>query len=948
MFSTQRMIAKPALSQVLLLMRLGQNFIGLSFLFLLLTQCQTGDSTSDLAYAKGLFVHEIQPILERKCLSCHGEQLDQIEGDFQMLERSHLLRGGQSGQAAIIPGQPDESPLIQFIERLDPDLAMPPKQDERLSEDEIEHFREWVALGAPWPDQQEQAALLAKGEWQFGDRVQIKTSGGLEKNWDQRRYKKSKIWAFYPLEKVEVPLTKNPHPVDAFIALEWDRLGLSGAEITDKRTLIRRATFDLTGLPPTEREIADFLANDSADAFVQVVERLLASPHYGEQWGKHWLDVVRYADSDGYSNDFVRPNAWRYRDYVIRSFNEDKPYDQFIREQVAGDEMDPDHPEHLIATGFLRMGPWEHTGMAIAAETRQLFLDDVTNIVGETFLSIPLGCAKCHDHKYDPIPTKDYYRIQAVFAPTQFASRAAAFLPVENQTGMAGEKERIVQWIEKTKQEEALLREKEELAAQQWFRERGRPYLNKQTRRKLPDDQQPPRYLGLSFQELGYRKVLQKRRQTLNKAKLRFEPFAYSVYNGPNRIVHSARNTFLPKDIAEQAPATFVLTGGSVYAPAEEVFAGTLSALAGVKAPLDGKPSLTPASIPRDKDGRRLAFANWLTEGENPLVIRSIVNRIWQYHFGKGLVETSNNFGGTGKAPSHPELLDWLCQQFMENDWSIKALHRLIMTSRVYRQASTPKRIAKQQEVDPDNVYLSYFPPRRLSAEEIRDAMLAASGELNPAMGGIPIRPEINQEIALQPRHTMGSIAQAYQPSPSPLARNRRTIYAEKIRNLPDPMLTVFNQPSSELSCERRSATTVAPQAFSLLNSPQIRDRAIALAVRLQKESPGNLAQQLSTAGQLCWHRDLSREELEKAKNYVLEMISYHQKTAPTPATYPKKVRRKMFEEMTGEAFEYDEELDVFDNYQADLKDADVSPETRALADLAMVLFNTNEFLYVY
>ena len=925
-----------------------QLLIGaLAFCFIFL-HCNTGPAAKDQTYAKALFVHEVYPIIERKCQSCHGEDLDKVEGNFQLISRASLLSGGQSGLSAVVPGEPEASPLISYIERHDPELAMPPKEDEKLKQEEIDLFRQWISLGAPWPKKTEQQQILALGNWQYGDRIQVRTSGGLEENWDKRRYKKQALWAFYPLQDVQVPNAPHAHPIDAFIKDELDRLNLKLAEPTDKLTLLRRATFDLTGLPPTKTEVKAFLADDSQEAFDKVIDRLLQSSHYGEQWGKHWLDVVRYADSDGFSNDYMRPNAWRYRDYVIRSFNEDKPYHEFVREQIAGDEVDAQSTENLIATGFLRMGPWEHTGMAIAAETRQLFLDDVTNIVGETFLSLPLGCAKCHDHKYDPIPTKDYYRIQAVFAPTQFADRMAPFLAVENKEGMAEEQARIVQWIKRTKEEREIIREKREQAAKLWFQEKGRPYLDKWTRRKLPADQQPPRYIGLTFQDLGYRKVLEKRDQTLKKVKLRFEPYAFSVYNGPNKVTHSARDMFMPKLIQGEPPATFILAGGSVYAPQEEVQAGVLSALAGLTSPLDGAKTQPEPIIPSGMDGRRLAFANWLTEKENPLVIRSIVNRIWQYHFGKGLIESSNNFGGTGNSPSHPALLDWLCHEFVEHGWSIKSLHRLIMRSKAYQQSSRPRAPAKQQRVDPDNIYLSHFPARRLSAEEVRDAMLLASGELNPTMGGIPIRPEINQEIALQPRHTMGSIAPAYQPSRLPSSRNRRTIYAEKIRNLPDPMLKVFNQPSTEISCERRNASTVTPQVFSLLNSPQVRDRAIAFALRLQAEAPSNLNAQLDLAGQLCWNRNLRTDELSQAKAYVQEMETYHEQHPAKIKVYPKKIMRKMFEEMTGEPFEYDEELDVFRKYRADTKDADVSPSTRALADLAVVLFNTNEFLYVY
>lgn len=930
-------------------MRLLLILLGILSLIVVFTECSSRSDSINPMLAKQIFVHEVYPILERKCLSCHGQDPDNIEGGLQLLSRSSLLQGGQSRKAAVVPGEPDESLLIHMIEGRDPESTMPPKRDEQLTVDEIQWFRDWVSAGAIWPDEEERAEILAAGGWHFGDRIQVKTSGGQEKSWDMRRYKRDQLWAFYPLTDPDVPTSKYQHPIDAFLQQALQEVGLGMAPKASKLTLIRRTTFDLTGLPPTPEEVAIFLADESDSAYSHLIDRLLASSHYGEQWGKHWLDVVRYADSDGYSNDFVRPNAWRYRDYVIRSFNQDKPYHQFIKEQLAGDELDQTSPEMLIATGFLRMGPWEHTGMAIAAETRQLFLDDVTNSVGETFLSIPLGCAKCHDHKYDPIPTKDYYRVQAVFAPTQFASRNAAFLPIENQEGMAEEKERIAYWINKTKTEEEAIKDKEEQAARRWFAERGRVYLNKKSRRKLPDDKQPPRYYGLSFEDLGYRKVLQKRRQTLNKTKLRFEPYAYSVYNGPNKVVHSGRRMLLPAKIGLEAPATFVLNGGSIYAPLEEVPAGVLSALSTMAEPLDGKTSSElPNPIPQTRDGRRIAFADWLAEGENPLVIRSIVNRIWQHHFGKGIVETSNNFGGTGRAPTHPELLDWLCQAFIREGWSIKSLHRLIMTSEAYQQSSQAGNPDKTNRVDPENKLLSHYSPRRLGAEEIRDATLLVSGELNTAMGGIPIRPEINQEIALQPRHTMGSIAMAYQPSPSRASRNRRTIYAEKIRNLPDPFLQVFNQPSTEISCERRSSSTVAPQAFTLLNSRQLRDRAIAFALRLEEEGGTDPESRVQLASRLCWHRKMNKEELAQAIDYILKMEGYHRLNPAQEIAYPTSITRKMFEEMTGEPFEYEEELDVFHAYQADAKDADVPPSTRALADLAMVLFNTNEFLYVF
>ena len=924
-------------------------FLCFGLILLITWSCAQERSGQRVSEGEALFVHEILPILDRKCFSCHGNESDDLRGELDLRSRKSMLRGGVSGEPAIIPGEAGRSALILAIKRQDPDQAMPPKENEALSDDDIELFEDWIELGAPWPDEATQEAILAAGDWQYGNRIPVPTSGGLSEDWDKRRYKLSNIWAFMPLGDPDVPAMETSYPIDAFINKQLQEEGLRAAAKADKLTLIRRATLDLIGLPPAQTDIEAFLADSSATAFQKVIDRLLDSPHYGEQWGRHWLDVVRYADTDGFSNDFIRPNAWRYRDYVIRSFNEDKPYDQFVKEQIAGDEIDPSDPENLIATGFLRMGPWEHTAMSVAAETRQLFLDDVTNIVGETFLSIPLGCAKCHDHKYDPIPTRDYYSIQAVFAPTQFAERPAAFLASENLELMEEEKRRLERWVNNTKEEQREMVAKEEAAAKAWFRKRGKPYLSKRERRQLPEEEQPPRYLGLTNQDLGYRKVLNKRLQTIYRTQTRFEPLAYSVYNGANRDLKSHQSMRVPEEIKGEPPASFILGGGSVYAPEEEVQPGVLSAVSSLKKAMDAAPDQAELPlISTGFSGRRLAFAEWLTQADHPLMVRSIVNRIWQYHFGKGLAENANNFGTTGNKPTHPELLDWLARYFVEHHWSFKALHRLIMSSEAYQRSHLHPEPAVLANQDPGNEYLAVFTPRRLAAEEIRDAMLFISGELNDQIGGIPVRPEINQEIALQPRHIMGSIAPAYQASRTPEVRNRRTIYAERYRSLPNPMLEVFNQPSPEISCERRASSTVTPQVFSLMNSPQIRDRAIALALRLEREAPDNQEAQIRLAAQWVWNRAMEEQELQEAEEYVEKMIEYHQQLSPEKIVYPQKVEREMFEEMTGETFHYTESLDIYANYQPDIKDADIPPETRALADLALILFNTNEFMYVY
>lgn len=914
--------------------------------------CRSETRAVDEVDAEILFVYEIQPLLESKCLSCHGQEEEKIEGGLDLRSQTAMLAGGDSGAPPIIAGSPEQSPLYRAIQRSDPNFAMPPRSAERLTAEEIRFFHDWIQAGAPWPDERRQSEILAQNEGKYPSWIRVKTTGGQSENWEQRLYKLDNLWAYLPMGNPEIPQEylspKTDNPIDAFINRKLAEQQLKPAPTADKRTLIRRATFDLLGLPPTEAEIDAFLADDSPEAFEKVVDRLLDSPHYGEQWGRRWLDIVRYADSGGFSNDYSRPNAWRYRDYVIRAFNDDKPYDQFVIEQLAGDEIDPNNPEMLIAVGFLRMGPWEHTGMSVAAETRQFFLDDVTNIVGEAFLSTPLSCAKCHDHKYDPIATKDYYRIQAVFATTQFAEREAPFLATENTRLSPMESQRIAQWIDWTTAEQKELQDKEENAARAWFAERGRPYLSKRERRKLPDDRQPPRYYGLSHQDLGYRKVLGKRKQILQRTQDRFDPLAFSVYNGPLRAVHSQRPMRMPKELVGEAPPAYILGGGSVYSPTEMVDPGVLSVIEYLQTATDGAPEAAiDTIIPNSMYGRRLAFARWLCDPEHPITSRSIVNRIWQYHFGQAIAGNPNNFGATGKKPTHPELLDWLARHFTQNDWSIKNLHRLIMLSEAYQRSGHHPRPDKLTLVDPDNHYLAAFSPQRLEAEEIRDAMLFISGELNPEMGGLPVRPEINREVAFQPRHIMGSISQAYQPSRTPEDRNRRTIYAERFRTLINPFMEVFNQPGADLSCENREESTVAPQAFTLFNSEHTRNRAVALADRLRKEYTDR-EDRIRAAMQLVWNRDAKAAELRQAKNFLVEMTRYHEENPIEPQPYPTKLKREMFEEMTGEAFTYTERLDIYEDYTPDLKDWDVEPTTRALADLAVVLFNSSEFIYVY
>ena len=867
------------------------------------------------------FAFQVEPLLTTRCLACHGNDPKDIKGELDLRNVAGLLKGGESGQAAVIPGKSAQSPLyLAAMRGSDEWSAMPPKENDRLAASELEHLRQWIDAGAPWPGSKRLEKLRQqKNPWRTPGGIQVETSGGLSQQWTDRTYNPLNLWAFQPLKTPAIP-GPSGHPVDRFIQHRLPP-ALTLAPEADPLTLVRRVTFDLTGLPPTPGEVSLFLAasrQDPKQAWIALVDRLLASPHYGEQMARHWLDVVRYADTAGFSNDYPRPNAWRYRDYVVRSFNQDKPYDQFVREQIAGDEIAPDQPDHVIATGFLRMGPWEHTSMTVAAVTRQQYLDDVVNAVGVSFLGTELRCAKCHDHKFDPIPTRDYYRMQAIFSPLQFADRTLPFQQYENQDGMAEGKARYEQ-LAKTKGIRSIL--------------------------TLPESERPVSEFDAESETKGQAKVARKRSQQLQHELKRFKPLAYSVYNGKNTKTVSHLVVWKLPDIkarqAMQAAPIHILQGGAIESPAAHVNPGVLSFSSGSEA---------ASAVTDQLNGRRRELADWIASADNPLTARVIVNRIWQWHFGQGLAANPNNFGATGQKPTHPQLLDWLATTFIKEGWSFKKMHRRLLLSRTYRRASSHPDPALLSKLDPAGSSYATFQPRRLAAEELRDAMLASSGELNRKLGGIPAHPEINAEVAMQPRHIMGSVGPAYQSDLLPTQRNRRTIYAERIRTLADPLLEVFNKPGPDLSCERRESATIAPQAFTLLNSPIIRARALALAARLEKEKPDNLAAQVQRAFQLVYHRPVTATEQQVCIEHVNKMTGQHEDHLPVKTKMPTHVIRQMVEEMTGLDFWWVEDLDLYrsDQYVPDLKPWDVTARTRALADLCLVLLNSNEFSYVY
>ncbi|MEM9701382.1 MAG: PSD1 and planctomycete cytochrome C domain-containing protein, partial [Planctomycetota bacterium] len=702
--------------------------------------CFGGDpagTDKEQTWSKGdkLFALQVQPVFAQKCAACHGEDPNDLKGEFDLSSRQAITAVGPAGDASLVPGDHQASYLYELLKWED-GYGMPPKEADKLTDEQRWAVRDWIDAGAPWPDAETVTAIRA--EYDTG--VTMPTSGGLSADWTDRRYDPADLWAYQPI--VDPPLPATPDgfaepadPVDAFLNAKLAEAGLRPAPRADRRTLLRRATFDLTGLPPTPAEVDAFLADkrDDRTAFAAVVDRLLTSPHYGEKLASNWLDVVRYADSAGFANDFERPNAWRYRDYVVRAFNDDKPFDRFLAEQLAGDELvdagqlDPQSPEGidaLIAVGFLRMGPWEHTGMSVAKITRQQFLDDVTDTVGQTFLAQPLQCAKCHDHKFDPIPTRDYYAIQAAFATTQFADRPVPFHPEEDPRDH-GEPAYLRQRLAAGRAILSRINAKK-AALKTWYKQRGLKYETREHKLEqgAPADEIAPIELELTVQDYGLERVAKKLLQRHGWELDRYKPIALSVYSGAERSPKPVYGALrLPKNRMEGRMATSaILTGGDPFSPGQPVEPGVLSAALLSVVPDAADP------VPAEPVGRRTALAEWLTDRRNPLTARVYANRLWQWTFGRGLATNANNFGGGGAPPTHPELLDHLAVRLVDDGWKTKPLLRALMLSDAYARRSLhpdPEAIAT---ADPSGELLAATRPRRLTAEELRDAMLAFSG----------------------------------------------------------------------------------------------------------------------------------------------------------------------------------------------------------------------------
>lgn len=883
-------------------------------------------SAEDVSPGEKLFALKLKPLFTQKCLACHGDDPTDIAAGFDMRTRAALLAGGESfGDSVVVHGKGTESYLYLVTTREEEGYEMPPKESERLTEEQTWWIRDWINDGAPWPDEQKIAAIVAE----YAEGEQVTTSGGLGEDWTRRRYKSADLWAYRPLQFSSPPAGR--HSVDWFINRGLQQRKLTAAGTAETTELLRRLSFGLTGLPPggtgcdeAERVFVNHYAATPAKAVQEYADALMQTPHYGEHFARQWLDVVRYADSAGFANDYARPNAWRYRDYVVRSFNEDRPYDQFVKEQIAGDEMDWQNPEYRIATGFLRMGPWEQTSMSVFRVTRQQWLDDVTDSVGQTFLAHAMQCCKCHDHKFDPLPTRDYYSMMAVFSTTQFGEPSTPFLPAENKARFTESD----QWT------------KAKIAS--YTQQRKDLQSRVAQARKSEDSDAKTGDNGLdpgdeaSLARMG--KNISRHTWELDKTR----PIAFSVFTGKtierknvaNRLLVPAKRW--AKGYIEEDT---ILTGGDAYSRGAAVTPGALSAA-------ESLGQMPPLSFPDGQGARRLALAEWIVHPSNPLTARVIVNRVWSWHFGTGIAGNPNNFGATGKSPTHPELLDYLADRFMKDGWSIRKLNQLIVTSAAYRRSTRHPNPTAVAAKDPRGESYATFRPRRLTAEELRDAMLAVSGELNPEVGGLPCRPDINLEVAMQPRQIMGGTASVYEPDPLPAQRNRRTLYAEKIRGLRDPFMEAFNQPGPDKSCELRETSTVAPQALTLFNSTEVQDRALGLAVRLLAEQQAD-QQTIHRLFQLALARSPSPAESQACLDHWHTSTTREQDKIYEPIALPAEITRTVMAEKTGEPYDFIEIMPAYKNYTPDTQPSEVTPRTRGLAQVCLVLFNLNEFAYL-
>jgi hypothetical protein len=842
------------------------------------------------------FDAEIRPLLEAHCVKCHGPERQ--KGGLRLDHRLDAFKGGDSGQRGIVPGHSAQSRLFQVVSSTKADERMPPKGDP-LDPRQLELLKRWIDLGADWPSSGTNAATSVRAEMKVSE--------------TDRQH-----WSFLPLRRVELPpVTDNGWvrtPVDRFIRQAQEAKSLQPSTSAAPRALVRRIYFDLIGLPPTPEEMERWsaLASESPGASRGLVEALLASPHYGERWARHWLDVARYADSSGMEGDSDRANAYRYRDFVIRALNEDLPYDTFIRWQLAGDEIEPGRPEAIAATGFIAAGVNAGLPDKLMEEeklrNRANELDDMVATTGQAMLGLTLACARCHDHKYDPLPTRDYYRLMRVFNSGD-RTEVPLVAPPEAKAHAAA----MAAW---KRESEAVVKERDE-----WLKEVRPPIADRLLAERIAK-------LGLSEEEKallrGEREAAAARQLADRfKKELRIEDSdcvaalpagaqaRWAELDARVKAVAMRRPTGLPMafafaDFGAEPRETWFFERGNFMARRERMELGFLTVLTTGKTAADYWKAARETRRRDDSTQQRRALADWMTDidhGAGALLARVMVNRVWQHHFGEGLVRTASDFGIRGELPTHPELLEWLAGEFVRSGWSVKHLHRLILTSATCQQTSAFD--DRKSAIDPENRLLWRRRPLRLESETLRDSMLSVAGTLNPAVFGPGFKPPIPAE-AVQARNVKDPYPADARDTPE---TRRRTIYLFHKRVVQYPLMQAFDAPDAQQSCGRRMNTTVAPQALSLLNDPFVRLRAEELAGRLQSVAATGLPAQIQMAFQLCLGRPAGADELRDVLGFVSA-----QRGART---------------------------------QRDPKLASADAQRLALVDFCQSLFGLNEFIYV-
>ena len=885
-----------------LFIRIQFELLAAALLFLPATTNRLVTAAETVPAGSIVFETHVRPILKANCFHCHGEGT-KLESGLDLRLRRLIVKGGETGPA-IVPGKPAESMLLTYLQ----EGEMPPADvEKRLTVDEIAMIERWITSGA-------------------------KTAGVEPENIDAGFFvteQEKNFWSFQPLVRHVPPAVKAMNrvrtPVDQFVLKRLEEKGFAFAADADRQTLVRRLYLDLTGLPPSVEEVDRFLADTSPDAYDQLVDRLLASPRYGERWGRHWLDSAGYADSEGATEqDVIRQDAYRYRDYVIQSLNQDQPFDEFVREQLAGDEMvKPPYTEmdevsirRLTATGFLRMAP-DGTASDNKPNQRNQVMANTLKIVSTSLLGITVGCAQCHNHRYDPISQADYYRLRAIFEPTlnwqDWRTPAQRRLSLYTDANRKEAAEIEV----KAKAVEAERSKKQETYIEQTF-QRELAKLPEGLRQPITEARKTP-----ADKQTAEQKKLLKDNPTVNVTAGSLYLYDKKAADDLATYVKKAKEIRETKPVEQflraaweptgkELPVTHLFHRGDFEQPKQALEPAELAVLSKDQ-------SFTIPSNNQDlaSSGRRLAYATWLTSGEHPLFARVMVNRIWKHYMGRGIVETAGDFGFLGTRPTHPQLLDWLATELVRQNWSLKQLHRLLVKSTVYRQASI--RNPELDKIDRENRFYGHRSIRRLDAEALRDTLLSVSGVLNEQSYGKPV-----PVMADRTGQWVIGMENLNAGRPGPVLpmhgqEFRRSIYIQVRRSRPLAVLDTFDLPRMDPNCTGRASSTVAPQALMLMNSDYVITQSTYFAERLQREFPNDLTAQVAQAWKLAFSRAAPQDEIDAAVQFV-------------------QAQQAQFEQQDGQQKK---------DKNADPAKEKAAHELAALTSLCQALLSSNQFLYV-